>query len=521
MLPESSGYPSHQTGSEYLRFYARLYGLSRSAARSVSAELLEAVALEERASSPISSYSRGMRQRLGIARALINDPPVVFLDEPTLGLDPAGQYQVLRLIRTIAKSREATVVLSTHLLPEVEEVCSKVVILNHGRVVASGSVGEVIRTALIEQSAELRVPLDLIRASPAGAQRLLGPHHRPDRRAARCVEACGGYAREYLRCWVQRRHERCPHSSHGSRDSSPPVRAGRCALVRCLPQDDQRGCCMTLQVAPAIGTRQDVRAREGQSGWLVVAEQECRDLWTSGRGLILLFLFSVLLSAVTYLTSTNLALNFLEQRESVNLVLQFAVAVGVLATLVVSADGISGERERGTLETLLVTPVSRRSIIAGKLIAALTLWFATFGISIPYLWVLGREVGILGQALALGFCVGTLLAIGLGSIGLLISAACNSNRTSIVASIFLLLILFAPTQLPSGLPQGGFFEVLLRANPVASGLTYISSLLVEGHSWTQDLSYLITPLLTAIIAGGALILAGPRLVRLTRGVNGG
>ncbi len=278
---------------------------------------------------------------------------------------------------------------------------------------------------------------------------------------------------------------------------------------------------MTLQVAPAIDTRQDLRARQGESGWLVVAEQECRDLWTSGRGLILLFLFSVLLSAVTYLTSTNLALNFLEQRESVNLVLQFAVAVGVLATLIVSADGISGERERGTLETLLVTPVSRRSIIAGKLIAALTLWFATFLISIPYLWVLGREVGILGPALALGCCVGTLLAIGLGSIGLLISAACNSNKTSIVASIFLLLILFAPTQLPSGLPQGGFFEVLLRANPVASGLTYISSLLVEGHSWTQDLSYLITPLLTAIIAGGALILAGPRLVRLTRGVNGG
>jgi ABC-2 type transport system permease protein len=278
---------------------------------------------------------------------------------------------------------------------------------------------------------------------------------------------------------------------------------------------------MTLQVAPPLaGTQRDLRADERQPRWLVVAEQECRDVWTSGRGLILLFLFSVLLSAVTYLTSTNLALNFLEQRESVNLVLQFAVAVGVLATLVVSADGISGERERGTLETLLVTPVSRRSIIAGKLIAALTLWFATFGISIPYLWVLGREVGILGAALSVGFCVGTILAIGLGSIGLLISGASNSNKTSIVASIFLLLILFAPTQLPSGLPQGWFFEALLRANPVASGLTYISSLLVQGHSWTQDLSYLITPLLTMIIAGGALILAGPRLVRLTRGVTG-
>jgi ABC-2 type transport system permease protein len=195
--------------------------------------------------------------------------------------------------------------------------------------------------------------------------------------------------------------------------------------------------------------------------------------------------------------------------------------VGVLVTLVVSADGISGERERGTLESLLVTPVSRRSIIAGKLVAALTMWFATFVITIPYVWVLARGVGILGQALTLGLLVGTLVALGLGSVGLLISGMCNTNKTSIAASIFLLLILFAPTQLPSGLPQGWFFDVLLRANPVASALAYISSMLVEGHGWTEDLSFLITPLLTAIIAGGALVLAGPRLVRLTPGVNAG
>jgi len=280
---------------------------------------------------------------------------------------------------------------------------------------------------------------------------------------------------------------------------------------------------MTLQVAPPeVGTSPDVVATtERRRGWLVVAEQESRDLWTSGRGLILLLLFSILLSAVTYLTSTNQALNFLEQRESVSLVLQLAVAVGVLVTLVVSADGISGERERGTLESLLVTPVSRRAIIAGKLIAALTMWFATFIVTIPYVWVLARGVGILGQALALGLFVGTLVAVGLGSVGLLISGVCNSNKTSIAVSLFLLLILFAPTQLPSGLPQGWFFEVLLRANPVASALAYISSMLVEGHSWTEDLSYLMTPLLTALIAGGALVIAGPRLLRLTPGVSAG
>ncbi len=162
---------------------------------------------------------------------------------------------------------------------------------------------------------------------------------------------------------------------------------------------------MTLQVAPpAVGTVRDVRAgAQRQSRLLVVAEQECRDLWTSGRGLILLFLFSVLLSGVTYLTSTNQALNFLEQRESVNLVLQFAVAVGVLATLVVSADGISGERERGTLETLLVTPVPRRSIIGGKLIAALSLWFATFLVSIPV------RVGAGSRSRHPGSCTGARL----------------------------------------------------------------------------------------------------------------
>ena len=159
VLPESSGYPSHQTGGEYLRFYARLYGLSRRQARSLSAELLAAVGLEQWGRSRISIYSRGMRQRLGIARALVNDPSVVFLDEPTLGLDPAGQAQVLDIIRTVANARDATVVLSTHLLPEVEQVCSKVVILNQGRVVVFGSVGEVIRRALIEHSAHIRVPL--------------------------------------------------------------------------------------------------------------------------------------------------------------------------------------------------------------------------------------------------------------------------------------------------------------------------------------------------------------------------
>jgi ABC-2 type transport system ATP-binding protein len=165
VLPESAGYPEQQTGEEYLRYYARLYGRSRPGARAVVAELLDEVGLAGRGRSLISTYSRGMRQRLGIARTLVNEPQVVFLDEPTLGLDPAGQRQVLGTVLRIAGERGATVLLSTHLLAEVEETCSRVLILNRGHVVAQGTVSEVARRAAAPRSGRLRVPEESVEAA--------------------------------------------------------------------------------------------------------------------------------------------------------------------------------------------------------------------------------------------------------------------------------------------------------------------------------------------------------------------
>jgi ABC-2 type transport system ATP-binding protein len=158
VLPESAGYPEHQTGEEYLRYHARLYGRSRAGARAVAAVLLDEVGLADRARWLISTYSRGMRQRLGIARALVNEPQAVFLDEPTLGLDPAGQRQMLAIVRRIAQERGATVLLSTHLLAEVEETCTRVLILNRGRAVALGTVAEVAARAAAPRAARLSVP---------------------------------------------------------------------------------------------------------------------------------------------------------------------------------------------------------------------------------------------------------------------------------------------------------------------------------------------------------------------------
>ena len=100
--------------------------------------------MQHRGGSLIGTYSHGMRQRLGIARALVNDPKVVFLDEPTLGLDPRGQQELLALIQRIARERNAGVVLCSHLLSEIEGICDDVVIMNSGQVVAYGTVAEVI-----------------------------------------------------------------------------------------------------------------------------------------------------------------------------------------------------------------------------------------------------------------------------------------------------------------------------------------------------------------------------------------
>jgi ABC-2 type transport system ATP-binding protein len=147
VLPENAGFPERQTGEEHLRYHARLFGQSRSGARVTAGRLLDRVGLAERGGHLIATYSRGMRQRLGIARALVNDPEVLFLDEPTLGLDPAGQRQVLELVREVASERGVTVLLSTHLLAEVEDTCTRVLILHRGRLVADGSVADVVAGA--------------------------------------------------------------------------------------------------------------------------------------------------------------------------------------------------------------------------------------------------------------------------------------------------------------------------------------------------------------------------------------
>src|SRR5581483_9561440 len=340
----------------------------------------------------------------------------------------------------------------------------------------------------------------------ARAARGRGAPGRPGRASGRASRHAAGRARRHAR---RRRagDERRPARARGRRHPAPLVRARGRAAQRRLHRDDGG------RVTTAAGVGRQPRGRL----WLVVLQQELRDLWLGGRGLALSLAFGVLLSIVAYLVATNRGLNFLEHRETVNLTLQVAVAVGTLLTLLAGADAISGERERGTLESLLTAPVPRLELVAGKLVASLSLWAAAFAITLPYVWFLGRGVGIVADSIVTGAAVGTLLALALASLGLLVSLAAASNRVSLSLGLFLLLALFTPTQLPAGAQSGWLGDLLLRSDPITAGEHYVGKIVVDGHGWSEDLSWLLSPAVAAVVLSAACLVCGSRLLTLRGG----
>jgi ABC-2 type transport system ATP-binding protein len=138
-LPENPYFYSYLTAGEFLDFFGRLFGLTAAQRRDRSRELLQLVSLADATNRPIRKFSKGMLQRLGIAQALINDPELVFLDEPNSGLDPIGRRDIRQIIMTL-KQQGKTIFLNSHLLPDVNELCDRIMILHRGRCVAEAEV---------------------------------------------------------------------------------------------------------------------------------------------------------------------------------------------------------------------------------------------------------------------------------------------------------------------------------------------------------------------------------------------
>jgi ABC-2 type transport system ATP-binding protein len=144
-LPENHRFPSYLTGQQFLNIYGGLAGMPRSAIRTRANELLELVEMTRWRKTKIRKYSKGMMQRLGVAQALLNDPDLVFLDEPTDGVDPVGRREIREILKKL-KDQGKTIFLNSHLLAEVEAICDRVAILDKGKLIKVGPVGALIET---------------------------------------------------------------------------------------------------------------------------------------------------------------------------------------------------------------------------------------------------------------------------------------------------------------------------------------------------------------------------------------
>jgi ABC-2 type transport system ATP-binding protein len=141
-MPEADALVPGMHGVDYVALAGELYGMPRKEARRRAHEVLTYLGLEEARYRNLEEYSTGMKQRLKLAQALVHDPPVLLLDEPTSGLDPSGRDAMLRLLLALGREHGKSVLLSTHLLGDVERVCETVLILHRGRLLLQGSVAE-------------------------------------------------------------------------------------------------------------------------------------------------------------------------------------------------------------------------------------------------------------------------------------------------------------------------------------------------------------------------------------------
>ncbi|MEA2682018.1 MAG: type transport system ATP-binding protein [Chloroflexota bacterium] len=154
-MPDFFGVYDRLTSAEYLAFYAACYHVPRRRRAAITADLLELVNLTEKRDAQVNSLSRGMKQRLCLARALVHDPLVLLLDEPASGLDPRARVEMRELLKEL-RSMGKTIIISSHILPELSELCTSAAILDRGRVLAAGPL-----ETLVAPGAGSRVRVDV------------------------------------------------------------------------------------------------------------------------------------------------------------------------------------------------------------------------------------------------------------------------------------------------------------------------------------------------------------------------
>ena len=264
----------------------------------------------------------------------------------------------------------------------------------------------------------------------------------------------------------------------------------------------------------SVKQRAEVPSSSGWNVWWLMFVRELADLWIGGKALYLILAYSIFLGFQAYSQAKTSESNLIPPKEMVFATLQVVFYVSGLIGLIIGADSISGERERGTLEALLLTPVSRRQIIIGKFLAGLSPWPVALVIAIPFLKVLSQGDPVFGQALYWGGIVGSLLAIGFTGLGMLVSFWSNSNRVSFFVSLGIYLVILLPTTWPGRAVRGAVAKFFQRMNPLEGTNELLEKILVNNRSFSQYETWFRTPEVFAILVVAILLLYASSRLRI-------
>ena len=228
--------------------------------------------------------------------------------------------------------------------------------------------------------------------------------------------------------------------------------------------------------------------RAGAPTWWVVFAREMSEQWLGGRALILILIYTGLLGVYSWLMATNSELNLLPLRQMVFEMVKASIAMSMCICMIIAADSVSGERERATLEGLLLTPANRTEIIIGKLLTALSPWPVAYAIAVSYWYAVAQGDPIFGRAFVWGGVVGSLLAPVVAGIGIFLSILCNTIKASMIAGQTFYMLLLLPATLGGATPDRKTFGLLERAylldwiNPMAASNRFLQRVLMDDWS---------------------------------------
>jgi ABC-2 type transport system permease protein len=250
---------------------------------------------------------------------------------------------------------------------------------------------------------------------------------------------------------------------------------------------------------------------------LRIALKESKESLYAVRGSVWAVLSASVLSLMSYLLLTDQELSLLDQSEMLYIIASLTVGLGLLVSGILASDSVAGERERTTLEGLLLTPIGRGPLMLGKIGAILASWLLVFVISTPYILVVGSGAGSPREASLYTFLLGTLCIAGFTTLTVGISCLVGSGRSATLAAMAILIAMAAPTLLGTVLQNSWFGTIYNALSPFAQVRLSLDSVIVDKEGISIQLAHIVILVFFVILAGAFAMIAARRISLEGRG----